>query len=131
MGDTLVHTSSKDQVQQLFQNVFDHSRPGGKLLLSFRDLSTELRGVERAIPVRLDEDGLMATFLEYTDSHVNVHDMLFIRKDGQWQMTKSAYQKLRLSCDEAVAMLDQTGFTNVNRTVDQGFARIVADKPSV
>ena len=131
MGDTLVHAPSMGQIPQLFEDVYAHTRPGGKLLLSFRDLSAELKGIDRAIPVRLDEHGLMATFLEYTESHLNVHDMLFTQKDGQWQMTKSAYQKLRLSCDKAVAMLEQTGFNNVKKTVDRGFAMIVADKPAV
>jgi 2-polyprenyl-3-methyl-5-hydroxy-6-metoxy-1,4-benzoquinol methylase len=130
MGDTLLHVQSLAQVKQLFRGIYSTLRPGGDLLLSFRDLSAELKGVDRAIPVRLDEHALMATFLEYTTSHVNVHDLLFTRSSGEWQMTKSAYRKLRLSCDEAVTSLAESGFTSVDKTVEQGFTIIAAEKPS-
>lgn len=128
MGDSLTHAPSLRQVKQLLQDVYAQTRPGGQLLLSFRDLSTELKGIDRAIPVRLDEHGLMSTFLEYMESHVNVHDILFTQKDGRWQMTKSDYQKLRLSGDEAVSMLAGTGFRNIRKTLDQGFTIIAAEK---
>lgn len=128
MGDTLLHVPSPEHIQQLFADIYVHTAGGGKLLLSFRDLSTELKGIDRAIPVRLDEHDLMATFLEYTESHVNVHDMLFSQQDGQWQMTKSAYQKLRLSGDAAVSMLTKAGYTNICKTVERGLTVIAADK---
>jgi hypothetical protein len=129
MGDTLLHVPSQEQVKRLLDDIYTHTRTGGKLLLSFRDFSSELHGIDRAIPVRLSEHGQMATFLEYTESHVNVHDMLFARNNGEWQMTKSAYQKLRLSGDEAGAMVAQAGFTNVQQRIDQGFTILAGEKP--
>jgi 2-polyprenyl-3-methyl-5-hydroxy-6-metoxy-1,4-benzoquinol methylase len=129
MGDTLLHVPSREHVKHLFEDMFIHNRSGGKLLLSFRDLSIELKGIDRAIPVRLDKQIQMATFLEYTQSHVRVHDMLFTQQDGKCQMKTSAYQKLRLSGNEAAAMLAQTGFINVKKTVDQGLTIIAAEKP--
>jgi len=128
MGDTLLHVSSPEDVQHLFEDLYAHTRGGGKLLISFRDLSTNMRGIDRAIPVRLDEHELMVTFLEYTESHVNVHDMLFTQRDGKWQMTKSAYQKLRLPGNAAVSMLTKAGFANIRKTVERGFTVIAADK---
>ncbi|MGE0760832.1 MAG: methyltransferase domain-containing protein [Pirellulaceae bacterium] len=63
MGDTLLHIPSREEVERLFEDVYAHTCDSAKLLLSFRDLSTELTGIDRALPVRLDDRDLMATFL--------------------------------------------------------------------
>jgi hypothetical protein len=58
--------------------------PGGQLIVSFRDLTFELKGADRMIPVRMDEERLLATFLEYEPEHVVVHDFVFDRSEGKW-----------------------------------------------
>lgn len=40
--------------------------PGGMLLLTYRDLSNALHGVDRAIPVRSTDDRIMLCFLDFT-----------------------------------------------------------------
>ena len=54
MGDTLSHLSSYKEVSILFEDMRRVLQENGKLVLEFRDLITELEGVDRAIPVRLD-----------------------------------------------------------------------------
>jgi len=129
MGDTLTHVHSMEAVARLFRDVNQQMQPGGALLLAFRDLSHELEGIDRLIPVKLDADSLMAAFLEYKERHVTVHDMLFSRENGGWRMTKGAYMKLRLSAEETVAMLAGAGFSDVTTTFDRGFTTVVAKKP--
>lgn len=126
MGDTLVLMDTKEEVAACFTNVFGGLSDGGKIVLAFRDLSTELKGVDRIIPVRLEDGRLMATFLEYEDRHVNVHDMLFLREDDAWKMTKSAYKKLRLAVGQVTDLLRHAGFRDVVTGVDRGFVTFIA-----
>lgn len=129
MGDTLVHLQSVEDVAALFTDVFANLRGGGKFVLSFRDLSAELTGTDRILPVRLDEGRLMAVFLEYDRNHVTVNDVLFKRDGEGWKMSKSAYQKLRLPVGNAVAMLSAAGFHDVSTSADRwGFVTILARK---
>src|SRR5690606_20914581 len=65
MGDTLTHLSSKDDVLRLFTEVHRLLAPGGRFVLGFRDLTAELRGTDRFIPVRSDSHRIMTCFLEY------------------------------------------------------------------
>ena len=64
MGDTLTHLDSSGEVARLISGTGAALQKGGTLILEFRDLATGLEGVDRAIPVRLDEDKIMTTFLE-------------------------------------------------------------------
>ena len=82
MGDTLTHLGSFDEVSALVGDVYGVLEGGGRLILEFRDYTAELEGVDRAIPVRLDEDGIMLAFLEYEPAHVNVHDVIFLKDAG-------------------------------------------------
>lgn len=128
MGDTLVHLQSMEEVRRLIAMIARHLDAKGRFVISFRDLSTELSGIDRAIPVRLDQGRLMATFLEYTPTHVNVHDMIFVEEETGWQMKKSDYRKLRISISEVVALLDDSGFDVVRNEVSRGFCSIVCVK---
>ncbi len=122
MGDTLVHLASLDDVAQCLTAARQSLEPGGVLLLGFRDLTTELKGIERAIPVRLDDERLMATFLEYEPDHVVVHDMLFERDAGKWTMQKSAYRKLRLAPSRLAELLARLGFQDIRQSTERGFS---------
>jgi hypothetical protein len=82
--------------------VYGALEEGGKLVLEFRDYTADLQGVDQAIPVRLDEDGLMVTFLEYEPLQVNVHDVVFLKEAGGWSTQKSAYKKLRVGTEKVV-----------------------------
>jgi len=99
MGDTLTHLTSRQEVCALFRSATRALKPGGAFVVSYRDLAgSELRGLERFISVRGDDERVMTCFLEYHDPEtVVVNDLVQIRRDdGQWALHKSSYQKLRL-----------------------------------
>ena len=126
MGDTLAHLRSHDEVGALLGDVRGAMEEGGNLVLEFRDYATELKGADRAIPVRLGDERIMATFLEYEAERVNVHDMVFEKGADGWEMRKSAYQKLRLGAGEVLGLLGRNGFRIVEHREDKGFTTIVA-----
>ncbi len=126
MGDTLTHLRSFGEVESLLEDVRMVLESEGILILEFRDYTAELRGADRAIPVRLDDERIMATFLEYETERVNVHDIIFVRQEFGWEMQKSVYAKLRLRTGEILDILEQNGFRVVEHNGDKGFTRMVA-----
>ena len=71
---------------------------GGRLVITYRDLTRPLCGTDRFIPVRSTEDRLLTCFLEYLDQDtVIVHDLLHTRSGGSWVLQASSYPKLRIS----------------------------------
>lgn len=126
MGDTLVHLPTFEDVATCLEQVHRSMERGGKLVLSFRDLTVALHGIDRAIPVRLDENKLMSTFLEFEAHHVAVHDMLFIREKGEWTMHKNRYRKLRLGPTRVIELLGQIGFQDTSHAIERGFSLITA-----
>lgn len=129
MGDTITHLGSKDAVEGLLSSVFDALVPGGRFVISYRDLSSEATGLDRFIPVYADEDKVMTCFLEFdrTDT-VMVHDLVYSRVNHQWLLEKSSYRKLRLPIDWLNDAMVRVGFI-----VHQGQAgrllRLVGQKP--
>jgi SAM-dependent methyltransferase len=128
MGDTLTHLQKTREVSALLGNIYPLLEQGGRLALSFRDLTAELKGVDRIIPVRSDDDKIMATFLEYEDTQVNVHDIVFVKGDSGWELRKSTYRKLRISMHHVLDFLQQHGFSVTSSEVQEGFSVIVAQK---
>lgn len=96
MGDTLTHLSTRADVERLIHDARDLLLPSGRLALSFRDLTHELTGLDRFIPVRNDADRIMTCFLEYRADTVVVHDLVHVRGGAGWSLQKSSYPKLRL-----------------------------------
>ena len=98
MGDTLSHLPSKAAVTSLFRDVFDALAPSGVFVATYRDLSSELVGLDRFIPLRADAERIMLCYLEYESSEtVRVHDLVYVLSDDGWRLHKSSYPKLRLS----------------------------------
>ena len=99
MGDTLTHLISKERVEALFVEIYRVLAPGGRFIATWRDLaSTELKGLDRFIPVRSDAERIMICCLEYEADTVIVNDLVHLRDaGGSWTLHKSAYRKLRLS----------------------------------
>jgi SAM-dependent methyltransferase len=126
MGDTLAHLRSYDEVEILFGDVLGVLEGGGALVLEFRDATRELEGVDRVIPLRMDDERIMATFLEYEADRINVHDMVFVRGADGWTMYKSAYAKLRLGEEKVLNLLRRTGFRSVSSEEDRGLVTVVA-----
>ncbi|WP_395366963.1 class I SAM-dependent methyltransferase [Streptomyces sp. YH02] len=100
MGDTLTHLPGPADVRALLKDMTHALRPGGHVVVTYRDLTGELRGEGRFLPVRSTEDRLLTCFLEYVDDDtVMVHDLLHTRTEGEWHLQVGSYPKLRLAAD--------------------------------
>ncbi|MGD9228067.1 MAG: class I SAM-dependent methyltransferase, partial [Desulfobacterales bacterium] len=89
MGDTLTHMESLKKVQAFFDKVYSAVESGGRLVLSFRNLTVELRELDRFIPVKSDDRRIFTCFLEYEKDTVKVHDIIYEKKNTQWVLKKS------------------------------------------
>lgn len=128
MGDTLTHLPSKQAVEEFFSIAHDLLEPKGKVILSFRDLSTELTGIDRFIPVQSDENKIMTAFLEYKADFVLVHDLIYQRNGNRWDLEKSVYKKIRLSADNVKTMLVDENFEVFHLQSKKGLVSMVAAK---
>lgn len=128
MTDTLLHLESKDMVLSLFNKVISSLELSGKFIITFRDLSSELSELDRFIPVKSDENIIFTCFLEYEPETVKVHDVIYKKNGGKWNLNKSFYRKLRLSKDWVNSQLSSVGFNRVESTVDHGFITVIATK---
>ena len=128
MGDTLTHLSARELVSELFSEVLRALRENGRFVLSFRDLSSELRGVDRFILVRSAADKVMTCFLEFGPGVVMVHDLIHIHEAGTWKLLKSCYPKLRLSANEIRHELEKAGFKTYAQEIVRGMSVLAAQK---
>ncbi|MCG8695631.1 MAG: class I SAM-dependent methyltransferase [Minwuiales bacterium] len=118
MGDTLTHLGSTAAVAALFGTIAERLAPGGRLVLSWRDLSNPPEGLDRFIPVRSTDERIMTCFLEDRGDTVLVHDLIHERGPDGWQLEKSAYPKLKLSPGWVREQLKAAGFSpGFERTV--------------
>ena len=131
MTDTLLHLESKAKVRDLFNKVIDHLESSGRLVITFRDLSNPLEGLDRFIPVKQDKNTIFTCFLEYEADTVKVHDLVHSKTNGQWKFNKSFYRKLRLPPDWVKNQLVQAGFPEVAVAIENGLVTIVAEKSHV
>jgi len=129
MGDTLTHLPQRDLVPRLFTAVSAALRHNGQFVVTYRDLSMELHGVERFIPVRSTADKIMTCFLEYHPDVVLVHDLVHTREpQGTWQLAKSCYPKLRLAVDEVRRALARAGLQVYAAEQVRGMSVLAAQK---
>lgn len=130
MGDTITHLPSKAGVAALFRAAHDALAPGGVFVLTWRDLTVELRGLDRFLPVRSDDSTIFSCFLEYTSPEtVQVHDLVYTRGPEGWALNKSSYAKLRLG---AAWMAEQAAAAGLDVTAQGPAGRLlqlVARKP--
>ena len=126
MGDTLTHMETLDEVQLLFKNIYQALEDAGLLVLTFRDLIYELKGLDRIIPVRSESNLIFTCFLEYEKEHVNVHDVIYEKTNGQWQIQKGYYRKLRIPPDWAKKCLLKIGFEVETFDIQNGMVSIIA-----
>ncbi|WP_331771006.1 class I SAM-dependent methyltransferase (plasmid) [Embleya sp. NBC_00888] len=98
MGDTLTHLPTKDDVRALLVDIARALAPGGRLVVTYRDLTETLHGIDRFIPVRSTRDRVFTCFLEYPDEDtVLVHDLLHIHDGSAWTQHVGSYPKLRIA----------------------------------
>ena len=130
MGDTLTHLPGKSDVTALFRGVFDRLRPGGMFIITYRDLTTELHGTDRFIPVRSDDNKIMTCFLEFENADsVVVHDLVYVRQATGWSLNKSSYRKLRLGVDWIRQELSNAGFAVISQDSSGRLTGLAAVKP--
>ena len=126
MGDTLTHLRSLNEIKILFKNTYQALDNNGLLVLSFRDLTFELKGLERFIPVRSESNLIFTCFLEYEKEHVKVHDVVYEKTNNQWQMKKGFYRKLRIPPEWAQECLLKIGFEVETFDIQNGMVTIIA-----
>jgi SAM-dependent methyltransferase len=130
MGDTLTHLPEKSDVSALFGSVFDRLRKGGVFVITYRDLTKELFGTDRFIPVRSDESKIMTCFLEFENAEsVVVHDLVHMRQDSGWSLNKNSYRKLRLGIEWVRAELSKAGFDLLSEDLSGRLIGLAAVKP--
>lgn len=128
MTDTVLHLESKEKVKSLFDKVSERLEPDGKFILTFRDLTQELKELDRFILVKSDGDTIFTCFLEYGSETVKVHDIFYKRTDKAWHMMKSFYRNLRLSREWVEKELLDSGFYGIESSDENGFLAVVAIK---
>lgn len=129
MGDTLPHLPSRSVVRSVLTAAEQVLAPGGRLVLGFRDLSFELRGLDRFIPIRADDTRIFTCCLEYAGEKVRVNDLVYIKDDTGWTLHKSRYEKLRLEPARVAEWLRMMGMHIAHTDSTQGMATILAEKP--
>ncbi|OGC18589.1 hypothetical protein A3J90_05660 [candidate division WOR-1 bacterium RIFOXYC2_FULL_37_10] len=128
MGDTLTHMPDLDSASNLIFNSYKELEKNGKLILSFRDLTFELQGKDRFIPVRSDENTIFTCFLEYQSESVNVYDLVHARRQGKWEQKISSYKKIKISQDKTKQIILDAGFTLDFFEVNRGLVILIAKK---
>lgn len=108
MRDTILHLPDREAVVLLIGRVFAALASGGVFVLTYRDLTQSLQGLNRFIPVRTDRDRIMLCALDYEQPEtVTVTDLVYLRGAEGWELHKSSYPKLRINpdwlCDQLVA----------------------------
>jgi len=130
MGDTLTHLPSKADVEELFRNSYNALASHGTLILTFRDLTTDLHGLDRFLPIRSEADKIMTCFLEFESSDsVRVNDLIHIHQPTGWILHKSSYAKLRLSATWVAQRLLEAGFSIAAQRPAGRLHLIAATKP--
>jgi hypothetical protein len=125
MGDSM-----KDDVGQLVKSVAEALAPGGVFILTYRDLSTELKGLDRFIPVYGDNERVMSCFLEFNrPDTVLVHDLVYCRLGAGWELSKSSYRKLRLAETWLESAVTQAGLAVEGGRTGR-LVRLVGRKPA-
>jgi SAM-dependent methyltransferase len=134
MGDTLTHLPDHESVRHLFSAAATALAPGGLFVLTWRDLTIELKDTDRFIPVRSDSDKIMTCFLEYTSpTTVQVHDLVYTRDPNhdpaKWTVEKSSFPKLRLSPAWVTQELTAAGLAAQSTATAGRLSLTVAQKP--
>lgn len=120
MRDTLLHLPDREAVTALFTKVRRALSPDGSFVLTYRDMSTALTGLDRFLPTRSDSDRIMMCVLDYPDDDIAiVNDLIHIWDGSEWELHKSSYPKLRLSPDWVTNQLRATGLDVRHHTLGQ------------
>ena len=127
-GDTLTHLESFEDVRQLIIDCGDVLADNGRLILAFRDYSTELTGDKCFIPVKNDDSKILTCCLDYETDKVRVIDLLHVKTANGWQQKVSSYYKVRLLPEDIVLVIAQCGLIITFNEVVNRMTTIIATK---
>ena len=127
-GDTITHLESRAEVKTFINDCANSLNDNGKLVLSFRDYSIELAGVDRFVPVKSDGERILTCFLEYEVDRVKVTDLLYEKTGSGWVQKVSSYSKVRIKVDEVVDMVSQNRMRIVFNENVERMQTIIAEK---
>jgi hypothetical protein len=128
MGDTLSHLPREEDLDRVFAGVAGRLAAGGRLVLTFRDLSAEARELDRFIPVCARDDLVVTCFLEYEPRTVKVHDLVWTRQAEGWRFQRGMYRKLRLAPEGVSDRLELAGFRVAHADAPGGLAAVVGTR---
>lgn len=117
MRDTLLHLPDFDAVDLLLARVAASLAVDGKLVLTYRDLTQDLAGTDRFLPVRSEPDRIMLCALDYDDlDTVTVNDLVYTRTAEGWELHKSSYPKMRIAPDALAKRIEAAGLAVSHHT---------------
>ncbi len=128
MGDTLTHLNTHRNIRRLLSRICNTLEIGGRVILTFRDLTSELKGLDRFIPVRNDANTIFTCFLEYEKDYVKVHDIIYGQKHNKWELKKSFFKKIRISPKWTREILQNLGFKIEVYDIHNALVSIIAQK---
>ncbi len=128
MTDTILHLESKEKVISVFDKVYKTLENNGKFIITFRDLTFELKEIDRFLPLKSDDNIIFTCFLEYETNTVKVHDIIYKKSDKKWELFKSFYRKLRLSESWITEQLANSGFKKIESSCENGLITVIACK---
>ncbi len=127
-GDTLPHLDSFSEVRALIRDAADILVTKGKIILTFRDYSTELQDTNRFIPVKSDSGRILTCFLEYFPDKVRVTDLLHEMENGTWVQKVSSYYKTRITNNLVVNCLIDSGFDVILDKTENRIISLIGQK---
>jgi SAM-dependent methyltransferase len=128
MGDTITHLDSLKSVQELIQNSYKILLKNGKLVLTFRDLTSELKEDDRFIPVNSDSKRIFTCFLEYYPTYIKVFDIVYEKEKERWIQKISSYKKLIISQAVIKKYFENAGFKIEFMGIEDGLVTIICIK---
>lgn len=128
MGDTLTHLTSLEEIREVIGRSYALLSKGGRLIISYRDLSHELQGNARFIPVRSTDQRIFTCFLEYFPEFVKVHDIINEKEEDGWSQRVSSYNKLKIPLTSFKDILTKAGFSLNSVSSERGMQFLIAGK---
>ncbi|HEX7675012.1 MAG TPA: class I SAM-dependent methyltransferase [Bdellovibrio sp.] len=128
MGDTLSHLESLNDVFDLLQKSYRVLTPGGRCVITYRDLSNCPKELDRFIQVKSDESRILTCFLEDLGNQVKVSDLLHEKHNGIWNLKKSAYLKLKISTTWLHSAMTQQGYEVSRSSLPSGLQLLIGQK---
>jgi SAM-dependent methyltransferase len=128
MGDSLTHLDTLQEAGDLVRQCFLELDPGGRLVLSVRDYSSQPAGTADCIPVRRDDNRIFLCKIRYHETTVTVEDILYSRTGCSWRRDTGTYTKIRIPPLFLAQIVRTAGFTLQSSEVRDGIITIIAMK---